>query len=121
MTTMKDLRFECADCGVSVLHRYDEDTEIPYAAMNHLCALCERGYPESLLKAVVDPFDYALCLRSGDVVRFESARLRGAFVHLKGVREWDHESAEWPGFTFDRGVDVRRADIVWCCDAPQGS
>ena len=78
----------------------------------------------SLRKSMHDQFDYALRLRTGEVIRFYSA---------------DFISDEWVHLTFDscvpqvedgvpqlpypacRGVDVRISDIVWCMDAPEGS
>ena len=90
------------------------------------------GWPDALWKAVHDPFTYVLQLRRGDMWRFESARLCAdlAFVHLIGVRvevwdEWDltgvmDEHTTGP-LLFDRGVDLRIADIVWVADCPQGS
>jgi hypothetical protein len=86
------------------------------------CFSCEKLLPESLIKACGDPFDYVLGLRNGIVIRFTEATVRGDWVNLKvenhSIRNPDlTESA----FTFDRHIDVRIADIVWCADAPMGS
>jgi hypothetical protein len=66
------------------------------------CKPCANKYPASLLKAAVDPFEYVLKLRSGEVINFESAQFAGKFVHL-------HSAS-------DCGVDVCISDIVWCRD-----
>lgn len=85
------------------------------------CRACERRYPASLLKAAVDPFDYALGLRTGETVFFYELRIDGDYVHLTyydfGHAEPDHTLQ----FGKERGIDVRVDDIVWCCDAPYGS
>ena len=53
------------------------------------CESCGRVLPDedgrippSLRKALCDPFDYALKLRSGEVIRFSSALIDGDFVTL---------------------------------------
>jgi hypothetical protein len=80
----------------------------------------QRSYPPALQKACVDPFDYALKLRTGEIWTFESAKAVS--------REWvcivdfhENSGGQKPPFPFVRGVDVRVADIVWVADAPRGS
>lgn len=84
-----------------------------------------------LVKAAIDPFDYAIGLRSGAVIRFERLTFdkdpfdgkQPTFVTLIGVEE--HSIRQHPGvvdiFTFDRGLVVRIDEIVWAADAPRGS
>jgi hypothetical protein len=76
----------------------------------------------ALAKACSDNFDYALKLRTGEVIRFSEARLiSSGWIHLD-VMEPDCQPAG-PSLPYpaDRGVDVRIADIVWVMDAPEGS
>jgi hypothetical protein len=80
--------------------------------------------PPALAKATVDPFTYALELRDGTVIVFMSATLHGEWVHLDELENPSEISAQGKKtrpFTFDRGLDVRLADIVWVADAPWGS
>lgn len=109
----------CARCGeplrTSVLTIYGGDwPDWP------VCEFCRRHCPQSLLKACIDPFSYALRLRTGDVIEFESATIHGDFVTLKNDAPETALSGGLP-FPCPRGVDVRLDDIVWCADAPHGS
>lgn len=79
------------------------------------CTECLKRFPESLAKACSDEFDYAMGLKSGDVIRFRSARIDGDFVHLDG------EEISGLRYPCPRGVDVRISEIMWCADAPEGS
>ena len=78
------------------------------------------GESGALAKSLSDPFDYALKLRTGEVIRYEGADIVNKdWVHLKGARidgGWEDENPH-----FDRGIDVRLSDIVWVKDAPYGS
>jgi hypothetical protein len=91
-------------------------------SQQHTAAAC-YGYPPALVKSCDDPFDYALGLRNGSVVRFERATPIGRhWVHLDGVTEYHpHDQAQALDYNFERGLDVRVADICWIADAPQGS
>lgn len=88
-------------------------------------AMPGRSYPPSLLKAAADkPFDYCLKLRTGEVYYFSGADLNdgGEFVTLEfsdTIGKMD--DARRNSRPFDRGLDVRLTDIVWCADAPHGS
>jgi hypothetical protein len=76
---------------------------------------------EALAKACVDPFDYALKLRTGEVIRFERARmLDPRWIHLS-LGDWEQDAVKILPYKADRGVDIRVADIVWVMDAPEGS
>lgn len=91
-----------------------------------------RGYPDALAKAVFDQsFDYALRLRTGEMIEFVGATPRpGGWVYLNVEYHYDpvsrthskgqHQTAKHP-YLFARGVDVRVSDIVWVADAPNGS
>lgn len=94
-------------CGEGLYAR--ESIAVPTAA----CSKCERRIPHSLLKAVTDPFMYALRLRSGETLEFAEARISGDYAHLIDVKGG--------AFPFPRGLDVRVDDIVWCADAPEDS
>lgn len=86
------------------------------------CAPCQARLPASVIKACCDPFDYALRLRTGEIVRFEQARVLGDYVHLTGQGSADGQATfDGLAFPFPRGLDVRLDDIVWCADAPEGS
>ncbi len=95
----------------------------------HVCRTCALTVPPSLMKAATDTFDYALGLRSGHILRFEFCRFHGAWVHvtLSDTLDVPYQLERRGGprlgtsYTFDRGVDVRLDEIVWCADAPQGS
>jgi len=76
-----------------------------------------------LAKACVDDcFDYALKLRTGDVIRFTGAWVVSPdWVHLKLYPPNEQPLKDRLPFRADRGIDVRIADIVWVMDAPEGS
>jgi hypothetical protein len=77
------------------------------------CVGCNSKYPASLLKSIGDPFDYALQLRTGLMIRFRTSSIDGEFAHLTGVRVGPMN----PAVRFDdRGIDIRLTDIVWFCD-----
>lgn len=100
---------EClGGCGAIVAHQWAD-------FFSGACDACSKRYPPSLIKACVDPLDYALKLRTGEVIRFEVAAINGGgeWVTLTNCSGLEHECP--------RGVDVRISDIVWCADAPDGS
>jgi hypothetical protein len=98
-----------------------------------------------LIKAVIDPFDYACKLRTGEVIVFREARQATKADMQEGydTENYDEVSLEekikdpgWiklenidverssglpPSVGFDRGMWVRVNDIVWTVDAPAGS
>jgi hypothetical protein len=102
-------------------------TDKSVESADEVCDEHARMLPPSLLKALVDPFDYALALRDGTVVRFSHAEISGEFAVLFG----DSQVGDTPVTMFrseglvtyqcPRGLDVRIADIMWCADAPQSS
>lgn len=90
----------------------------------HIEAMCATaGMPPALTKACIDPFDYALRLRTGELIYFESASpMDGPWVHIAGVTHVADVSGQRDGgCDFERGLDIRIADIVWVADAPNGS
>lgn len=112
---------KCVRCRNEMVGFYDEDAP-SWAILAKVCGSCEDDIPESLLKATHDEFDYALGLENGTVIRFRKAKLRGSFVYLDQIMEWDSQEVDaGVGYSFDRGVDVRIESIVWCADAPRGS
>ena len=76
----------------------------------------------ALAKACQDPFDYAMKLRTGEVIDFSFAKvLNKEWVHLE-IKPMDEQpEANRIAYPADRGVDVRLSDIVWVMDAPRGS
>lgn len=76
-----------------------------------------------MLKACHDsPFDYALKLRTGEVIRFCGATIINAeWIHLEVYAMDEQPERNCLPFPADRGIDVRIADIVWVMDAPEGS
>ena len=83
-----------------------------------VCPDCTLKYGEHLAKALCDPFDFAIGLKSGPVLHFV-----GKTIDLKG--EWFHlpspDRVYGLPFPFDRGMQVRLLDIAWVADAPNGS
>ncbi len=100
------------------------------------CKECTQRLPASLIKACYDLFDYALGLTNGMVIRFSKATVTGDYVELTVTGDWAGHGVV-SGLTipargagdlsqpytpsFDRGIDVRIDQIVWCADAPDGS
>jgi hypothetical protein len=77
----------------------------------------------ALAKACQDTcFDYALKLRTGEVLRFVGAELLNSEwirIDLGGKDRWDTPN-NFP-FKADRGLEIRISEIVWVMDAPDGS
>lgn len=77
------------------------------------------GLPAALSKAVSDnPFQYALMLRDGTIIEFA-----GATLPSDGWILLDEPKIVNRGYEacFDRGLEVRLAEIVWVADTPHGS
>lgn len=73
----------------------------------------------ALAKACIDPFNYALRLRTGEVICFEYAKLiNSEWVHLVIKRMEDQPKLDRIAYPAARGVDVRLSDIVWVMDSP---
>jgi hypothetical protein len=79
----------------------------------------------ALVKACLDYFDYALRLKSGEVIRFTDAAWHGnGWLTLNGVdpnKDFRSPHRQDLPFPAARGVDVRLDDILWVMDAPCGS
>ena len=75
--------------------------------------------PPSLERALVETADYAVRLRTGELVRFTRAERRGAFVvlHAAGGPAADLPIAESLA-AFPHGLEVRISEIVWCARGP---
>lgn len=76
----------------------------------------------ALAKACFDDFDYAMKLRTGEVIYFSTANVinkEWVHLHLKPMDE--QPKANRIAYPAERGVDVRMSDIVWVMDAPLGS
>lgn len=105
----------CMACGEEIEGEPDGPPEV--------CTECEARYPASLIKALGDEFDYAMGLRNGTVLRFQSARITGEWVTIELFEPNEQpvkgfNKGEYP---CPRGVDIRISEIIWCADAPQGS
>lgn len=87
----------------------------------------DRRYPDlpyALVKAMEDPFDYALGLRNGVIIEFSLARMdeTGHWMYLSvDDRPYEHPPMTGTSMPFERGLYVRVADIVWVAQAPRGS
>ena len=82
----------------------------------------EMGASPALAKACADEFDYALRLRTGEVIRFVSAcMVDHTWVHLVLGDSLEQPPHDFIAYPAERGVDVRLSDIVWVMDAPLGS
>jgi hypothetical protein len=88
--------------------------------------LLAHGWPWPLAKATFDPFDYAIGLRGGLIVRFHEASvgetldwvtLHGEGLEILADRVWAMPET----FSCPRGFVVRVSEIVWATDAPEGS
>jgi len=76
----------------------------------------------ALAKACQDPFDYAMKLRTGEVIDFTEARvLNKDWVHLEIKPPDEQPKANRIAYQAVRGIDVRLSDIIWVMDAPRGS
>lgn len=85
--------------------------------------------PAALIKACCDEFTYAMRLRSGEVIQFNSASWApgSQWVQIQQIgsvrpdRDIALHRFSSDAMSFDRGMDVRISDIVWVADAPWGS
>jgi len=115
-----------ADC----VNRFDgARAPWPFSSMAHNPKL-----PPALEKACGDPFDYVLKLRTGEIIRFSEAEIHGDYatltIHGDSRFAFQHQgqplianppSVAAANFCFERDIEVRIEDIVWCADAPHGS
>lgn len=106
----------CLVCGSALPADYKEEPLV-----FDTCAPCKRTLPPSLMKATYDAFTYALRLRTGEIIAFREAKIHGEFVTLILDENGRNDSRHYNDFSFERGLDVRLSDIVWCADAPDGS
>lgn len=108
----------------------DPDGSLAWSSMEETCRVF--GIPWPLGKASLDEFDYAVGLRDGTVIQFERCVFDRdhVFAWLKGVRGHSMPVARNSGarsserdtpFSFDRGLVIRLADVMWAADAPFGS
>jgi len=87
-----------------------------------VCSECSVEWPPALLKATIDkPSDYALRLRSGELIYFWGANLVGSFAQLALTHREDRQQIGLSLHRFPNGIEVSLADIVWCAEAPDGS
>jgi hypothetical protein len=83
-----------------------------------VCDACSEKYGHHLAKAMCDPFDFAIGLKTGPVLHFigKTIDLKGEWFHLP-----DPDKVYGLPFPFGRGMQVRLLDIAWVADAPNGS
>ncbi len=78
--------------------------------------------PSALMKALDDPFTYALQHRTLGLIEFFAASIGGGgWIHLDGDNLTIHGYKRWEsnalhGLPFERGIDIRLSDIIWVCD-----
>lgn len=84
----------------------------------------------ALAKASQHPSSYALKIRTGEVIHFESAEILNpqwihlAFPSLQKQRDRLYQHQPDPNdflYQAPHGIDVRLSDIVWVVDDPYGS
>jgi len=74
--------------------------------------------PDALLKALMDPFSYALGLKDGSVIHFHEAHIAGpGWIRLIS----DDDKFSFHRCRCERGLEIRLSDIRWIADAPHGS
>ncbi len=104
-----------------------EPIAVPNILPEHRSVAAFLDYPAALEKACFDQFDYAVHVRGVGVICFERADpINREWVKLKGIRGLaptlqEIDTCAAMGRLFERGMDVRVADIVWVADAPFGS
>lgn len=75
--------------------------------------------PPSLVRALVETAEYALRLRTGELIRFARAERHGAFVVLLAPGGPPSDPSLPGGMeVFPNGVEVRISEIVWCASGP---
>ena len=90
------------------------------------------GWPDPLIKATHDLFDYMVCLKNGNTITFSKAHETDSskWVRLSGVVMVNGKDTRSAGETccldedgkeFGRGIYVRLSDVVWVADRPRGS
>ena len=91
---------------------WDEDSDEP--------ALALLGNSTLAFACKDDCSEYALKLRSGDVIRFTGAYvISPEWIHLDVMpMRYQPEDNRLP-FESHRGIDVRIADIVWVMSVPE--
>jgi hypothetical protein len=73
--------------------------------------------PPALWKATHDSYVYWMKLRTGELLRFERARIDGEWVHLHNCVHLGPFPHQTDDFNLGRGMDVRLSDIVWVVDS----
>jgi len=89
--------------------------------------VAEQTYPPTLVKALGDHFTYALMLKTGQIISFVEAEfISTSWVRLRQPQFHAdmgelHLCSSFETAEFERGLEVRVSEIVWCVDAPNGS
>lgn len=86
--------------------------------------------PDVLLKSVEDPYIYAMGIKTGLVIIYNSAEIDGEWVHISFEKGYNCEEKfgnvfntqtgyiPKSAFFFPRGISIRISDIVWIADSP---
>lgn len=82
-----------------------------------ICGKCNNALGPHLAKALCDPFDYAIGLKSGEVIRCSEVNMHGEWVVLNQVNS-EETSLKYP---CPRGLQVHMSAVAWIADAPEGS
>ena len=77
--------------------------------------------PPSLARALVERAEYALRLRTGEVVHFTHAERHGPFVVLYAPSGPPDPRLGAGSAAFPHGLEVRISDIVWAARGPSQS
>jgi hypothetical protein len=101
-------------------HPESDDAAVDIEAMSEIGRV--HGVPPPLVKAWTDPFEYAVGLRDGTIIHFESCEFDADFVFVRfvGIRSARAHGVDMT-FSFERGLVARVADVAWAADAPNGS
>lgn len=94
---------------------FSTDTRLVKQLHEHFQML-EAKWPEALIKATTDEFNYAMSLKNGDLIQFRSAE----FLNISTVKITIPRKNIY-NFELSRGLEVKLDQIVWVSDAPTGA
>lgn len=82
------------------------------------CNQCTLTLGEHIAKMLCDPFDYAIGLKSGVILRVVcgDVQLKGQWLHIP-----QPEEIEGLPYPMCRGMQIHLSQIAWVADAPEGS
>lgn len=82
------------------------------------CDKCTLTLGKHISKMLCDPFDYAIGLKSGIILRVvcEQVELKGQWLHIPQPRE-----IHGVPYPLCRGMQIHISQVEWVADAPEGS